>query len=256
MWWRRFDTDARRRFLGNRECCVKFRRGGRAHFRLNQLDRLNSPTRGSVSQCSVAGYNCCVQQYAVDVPDCAATVRVWRQNEVRSAAGLRCRRHTARRRSESSSSITRRRSSGETAVFLDRAQRNMLIAAAEPVAGDFLPEMELTAARPIELSVAKVADFDDETLRLAHRKGRPPKLTVRHVVLSDEGVQFFKRRCKDRAPGAQVAASFKFEQCYAETIHEMAPAIRFYAMNGFRRLANPPGNAGHSHDDCWMLLDL
>lgn len=94
--------------------------------------------------------------------------------------------------------------SGETAVFLDRAQRNMLIAAAEPAAGDFLRGMELAAARPIELSVARVADFDGETLRLAHRKGRPPKLKVRHVVLSDEGVQFFKQRCKDRPPGAYI----------------------------------------------------
>jgi integrase len=94
--------------------------------------------------------------------------------------------------------------SGETAVFLDRAQRNALIAAAEPAVGDFLRGMELTAARPIELSVAKVADFDGETLRLAHRKGRPPKLKVRHVVLSDDGVQFFKQRCKDRPPGAYI----------------------------------------------------
>jgi integrase len=64
--------------------------------------------------------------------------------------------------------------------------------------------MELTAARPIELFVAKVADFDGETLRLAHRKGRSPKLKVRHVVLSDDGVQFFKQRCKDRPPGAYL----------------------------------------------------
>jgi hypothetical protein len=30
MWWRQFDTDARRRLLGKRECCVKFWRGGGA----------------------------------------------------------------------------------------------------------------------------------------------------------------------------------------------------------------------------------
>jgi integrase len=94
--------------------------------------------------------------------------------------------------------------SGKTAVFLDRAQRKALIAAAEPAAGDFLRGMELTGARPIELSAATVADFDGETLRLAHRKGRPPKFKVRHVVLSDDGVQFFKQHCQGRAPGAYI----------------------------------------------------
>jgi hypothetical protein len=39
--------------------------------------------------------------------------------------------------------------------FEPRVQRNVLIAAAEPAAGDFLRGMELTAARPIELSVAR-----------------------------------------------------------------------------------------------------
>lgn len=94
--------------------------------------------------------------------------------------------------------------SGKTAVFLDRAQRKARIGAAEPAAGDFLRGMELTGARPIELSAATVADFDGETLRLAHRKGRPPKLKVRHVVLSDDGVQFFKQHCQNRAPGAYI----------------------------------------------------
>lgn len=94
--------------------------------------------------------------------------------------------------------------SGETAVFLNPAQRKALIAAAEPAAADFLRAMELTGARPIEISVARVADFDGETLRLAHRKGKPPRLRVRHVVLSKEGTEFFKKQCQDRVPNAYI----------------------------------------------------
>ena len=48
--------------------------------------------------------------------------------------------------------------SSKTAVFLDRVQRKALIAAAEPAAGCFLRGMELTGARPIELSAATVAE--------------------------------------------------------------------------------------------------
>jgi integrase len=87
---------------------------------------------------------------------------------------------------------------GETAVFLDADQRKGLIEAAEPAAGNFLRAIELTGARPHELAAAKVADFNGETLRLAHRKGRPPKLRVRHVFLSEEGVVFFNRHCENK----------------------------------------------------------
>jgi integrase len=92
--------------------------------------------------------------------------------------------------------------SGETAVYLDATQRRALIAAAEMAAGDFLRGMELSGARPIELAAAKVADFDGATLRLAHRKGKPPKLRVRHAVLGKDGIEFFGRQIKDRSPNA------------------------------------------------------
>jgi integrase len=93
---------------------------------------------------------------------------------------------------------------GETAVFLTAEQRRALIAAASASAADFLHGLELTGARPKELALAKVSDFNGETLRLAHRKGRPAKLRVRHAVLSDEGVAFFKRQAKGKMPAAPL----------------------------------------------------
>jgi integrase len=91
---------------------------------------------------------------------------------------------------------------GETAVFLNAEQRAAFIAAASINAGEFLRGMELSGARPGELAAATVGDFDGETLRLAHRKGKPPKLRVRHVVLGEEGITFFKARAADKLPAA------------------------------------------------------
>jgi predicted nuclease of restriction endonuclease-like (RecB) superfamily len=90
-------------------------------------------------------------------------------------------------------------------VFLDRVQRNALIAAAELAAGDFLRGMELTGARPIELSVAKVADFDGETLRLAHRKGRPPGA----YLFTEDGQEPWRRHMWARKVRAAIAAQSK-----------------------------------------------
>jgi len=94
--------------------------------------------------------------------------------------------------------------SGETAVFLDPAQRKAIIATASPFAALFFRGLELTGARPKELSVALVADFNGQTLRLAHRKGRPAKLRTRHVVLGAEGLEFFKRQADEKEPGAYL----------------------------------------------------
>jgi putative acetyltransferase len=47
-----------------------------------------------------------------------------------------------------------------------------------------------------------------------------------------------------------------FARCYAETVSEMSKAIAFYERNGFRRLTAPIGGTGHSHNDCWLVLDM
>jgi len=41
-------------------------------------------------------------------------------------------------------------------------------------------------------------------LKLSHRKGRPPKLRSRYVVLDREGIAFFKLQVKDMLPGAPL----------------------------------------------------
>jgi integrase len=87
---------------------------------------------------------------------------------------------------------------GDTAVFLAPEQRRAIIEKAQQQLGEFLRGLELTGARPKELAAAKSDDFDGQTLRLAHRKGRPPKLRVRHVVLGQDGVEFFKRQAKGK----------------------------------------------------------
>ncbi len=93
---------------------------------------------------------------------------------------------------------------GETAIFLSHAQRKSLIAAAAPSAALFLRGLELTGARPAELAAATVGDFDGETLRLAHRKGKPPKLRVRYTVLGTDGVAFFTAAAGDKPASASL----------------------------------------------------
>jgi integrase len=87
---------------------------------------------------------------------------------------------------------------GDTAVFLTPEQRKAIIEKAKQDLGEFLRGLELSRARPKELAAATSDDFDGQTLRLAHRKGRPPKLRVRHVVLGADGVEFFKLQAKGK----------------------------------------------------------
>jgi putative acetyltransferase len=54
----------------------------------------------------------------------------------------------------------------------------------------------------------------------------------------------------------EAARSLAYERCYAETVAEMSVAIAFYERNGFRRLAAPIGETGHSHNDFWLMLHL
>jgi integrase len=80
----------------------------------------------------------------------------------------------------------------ETAVFLTPVQRKGLIDAASPNAAAFLRGLELSGARPKELAEAVASDFDGDRLKLSHRKGRPPRMRSRYVVLDMDGVAFFK----------------------------------------------------------------
>ena len=91
---------------------------------------------------------------------------------------------------------------GDTAVFLTAEQRKALIEAASQSMAEFLRGLELTGARPKELAATTAGDFDGHALRLAHRKGRPPKLRVRHVVLGPAGIEFFQAQVRRKLPGA------------------------------------------------------
>lgn len=93
---------------------------------------------------------------------------------------------------------------GETAVFLTPEQRRAIIQAAPQPLAEFLQALEYTGARPKEIAAVKAGDFDGAQLRVAHRKGRPPKLRVRFVVLGPEGVAFFTRQAKNKLPQAHL----------------------------------------------------
>lgn len=88
----------------------------------------------------------------------------------------------------------------QTAVFLSPLQRKQLIASASSEAADFMRGLEFSGARPKELAEATAADFDGASLKLSHRKGRPPKLRSRYVVLDDEGVAFFGSQASGKSP--------------------------------------------------------
>jgi len=92
----------------------------------------------------------------------------------------------------------------ETAVFLSPTQRKGLVDAASQEAGAFLRGLELSGARPKELSETTAADFDGGRLKLSHRKGRPPKLRSRYVVLDEEGVAFFEKYAKGKRPAERL----------------------------------------------------
>jgi integrase len=92
----------------------------------------------------------------------------------------------------------------ETAVFLSPAQRRGLIDSATPAAAAFLRGLEVSGARRKELAEATAADFDGPYLKLSHRKGRPPKLRSRYVVLDEEGVTFFKSQAHGKDPAARL----------------------------------------------------
>jgi integrase len=96
--------------------------------------------------------------------------------------------------------------SGESAVFLEPHQRKALIKAAIPAGAEFMRGLELTGARPGELAAATVSDLDTKhgTLRLMHRKGRKGILRPRSVVLSRDGLVFFKQQAKSKLPSVRL----------------------------------------------------
>ena len=74
---------------------------------------------------------------------------------------------------------------------------------------------------------------------------------------------YLRPRNRGRGIGRQLlsacigaAQSLGFTRCYAETILAMTAALAFYERSGFRRLTSPVGLTGHTHNDCWMTLEI
>jgi hypothetical protein len=95
----------------------------------------------------------------------------------------------------------------ETPVFLQPAQRKDVIGSATPAAGVLLRGLEVSGAPTKDLAEAMVADFDGPHLKLSHRKGRPPKLRSRYVVLAEAGVTFSKSQAHGRGPAEGLFAT-------------------------------------------------
>ena len=95
------------------------------------------------------------------------------------------------------------------AVFLTSEQRAHLIAHSSKPLAALLTGYSHTGARPSELAEATVADFDAaaRAMTLRHRKGRGAKLRSRAVMLSDEGVTFFRAQARGKLPKAPLISA-------------------------------------------------
>ena len=148
---------------------------------------------------------------------------------------------------------------GETAVFLTSEQRAGFMAAASPECAMFLRGLELTGARPKELAAANIEDFDGESIRLAHKKGRPPKLRVRRTVLSAEGVEFFEQQVRDKSPAEPIFTEDGEQRwrrhMWARRVR-MAVAAHNKEAKGAKRI--PPGASAYSfrHSRISELLQI
>jgi integrase len=96
-----------------------------------------------------------------------------------------------------------------TPVFLTAEQRTRIIATAPPALAALLTGYAHLGCRPSELEKAVVADFDAAggTVTLRHKKGRGGKLRVRAVMLTKEGVAFFKEQARGKLPRAALIAT-------------------------------------------------
>jgi integrase len=146
-----------------------------------------------------------------------------------------------------------------TAVFLTQAQRKNIRANARPAAADFFHALELTGARPGEMARATVADFDGEQIRLADRKGRPPRLRTRYTVLSEEGALFLQRMCKDKLPAVRIFLRENNEPWTRQTWGDaMRAAITKYHDKCSTKNRLPGGTSAYSfrHSRISELLQL
>ena len=135
-------------------------------------------------------------------------------------------------------------------VFLTAKQRQSIIQAATSACGKFLQAIAYTGARPGEIAAAVVADLDAKNglLTLRHRKGRPPRLRARAVVLDDRALAFFVASARSKTPHAPLVENDIGEpwtrHLWADRIQEAIAAINSSARGAARI---PKGASAYSY---------
>jgi integrase len=90
--------------------------------------------------------------------------------------------------------------------FLDRDERRALLDAADGAISNLIEACAHTAARPVEIHRATVADLDvfTRTLTLVGYKGKTGEARPREVPLTPPALAFFKRMAKGKLPTAPL----------------------------------------------------
>jgi integrase len=128
------------------------------------------------------------------------------------------------------------------AIFLTAEQRAHLIAHSPKPLAALLTGYSHTGARPSELALATVSDFDpiSSALTLRHRKGRGSKLRLRAVMLSDDACTFFRTHSRDKLPKAPLISGPDGEHWragdWSVAIRSAATAANMSAMKLSQRI--------------------
>ncbi len=87
-------------------------------------------------------------------------------------------------------------------IYLDRAQRKLLLDACDPDIAKFVKALLLLPIRPGALAAMVVGDFDPRQQVLTVRKDKAH--SGRRVYLPDITAEFFIEQCRDRLPAASI----------------------------------------------------
>ena len=90
---------------------------------------------------------------------------------------------------------------GKRELYLDKSQRQQLVAAAAPDVGVFLRGLSMLPLRPGALAALTVADFD---ARLNQLRIRVDKTGARSIALPAATSAFFVQQCRGKLPGAHI----------------------------------------------------
>lgn len=96
-------------------------------------------------------------------------------------------------------------SDGQREVYLDKKQRAALLAHSSPELATLLKGLPYTAARPTELTAARVGDYDakSQTLKLTTHKGNGTA-RLRTVPVVPQAQKLFVSQVKNELPSAYL----------------------------------------------------